>query len=71
MTTYILYYEHKALCMCDCETLHTHVVQHYHCHITNSNQPQAMTTYSTVAINAFTYKLLLVMGMLMKLCTHG
>ena len=25
-----LYYEHKALCMCDHETLHKHVVQHHH-----------------------------------------
>ena len=35
MTMYItlpLYYEHKALHMCAPETLHKHVVQHYHCH---------------------------------------
>ena len=60
MTTCInlsLYYEHKALHMCNHETLHTHVIKHYHCHgnilIINSNQPQVMTIYTYITSTVY------------------
>ena len=61
------YYEHKALCMCAYETLHTHVLQHYRC---RGNIPYSLPIATSLRTLPYPFTMSIKHYMYVTLHTH-